>query len=87
MTKDGYKAGQLVGKAGLEKQYEGDLKGREGVQFVEVDAHNRIVPNGRAREDVTPLEGPHAADEHRSRSAGIHAHALRATRSKPAPSR
>lgn len=58
MAKDGYKAGQLIGKAGLEKQYEKDLRGREGVQFVEVDAHNRIVPNGRAREDVTPAEGP-----------------------------
>jgi len=58
MTKEGYKPGQLIGKAGLEKQYESELRGREGVQFVEVDAHNRIVPNGRAREDVTPLEGP-----------------------------
>lgn len=58
MAKEGYKPGQLVGKAGLEKQYEKELKGREGIQFVEVDAHNRIVPNGRAREDVTPAEGP-----------------------------
>jgi penicillin-binding protein 2 len=54
----GYKAGQLVGKSGLEKQYEAQLRGREGVQFVEVDARNRIVLNGRAREDVTPQEGP-----------------------------
>src|SRR6185312_12006199 len=52
------KPGQLVGKQGLEKQYEKELRGREGVQFVEVDARNRIVPNGRAREDVTPAEGP-----------------------------
>lgn len=58
MAKDGYKPGQLVGKAGLEKQYEKELRGREGIQFVEVDARNRIVPNGRAREDVTPAEGP-----------------------------
>jgi len=54
----GYKAGQLVGKGGLEKQYEQALRGREGLQFVEVDARNRIVPNGRAREDVTPQQGP-----------------------------
>jgi penicillin-binding protein 2 len=54
----GYKPGQLVGKTGLEKQYEAQLRGREGVQFVEVDARNRIVLNGRAREDVTPQEGP-----------------------------
>jgi penicillin-binding protein 2 len=54
----GYKPGQLVGKSGLEKQYEAQLHGREGIQFVEVDARNRIVLNGRAREDVTPQEGP-----------------------------
>jgi penicillin-binding protein 2 len=54
----GYKAGQLVGKGGLEKQYEQQLRGREGIQFVEVDARNRIVQNGRAREDVTPQQGP-----------------------------
>ena len=54
----GYKAGQLIGKQGLEKQYETVLRGREGVQFVEVDARNRIVPNARAREAVTPQEGP-----------------------------
>jgi len=58
MASSGYKAGQLVGKTGLEKQYEAQLRGREGVQFVEVDARNRIVLNGRAREDVTPQEGP-----------------------------
>jgi penicillin-binding protein 2 len=58
MAKLGYKPGQLVGKAGLEKQYEQELKGREGVQFVEVDARNRVVPNGRTREAVTPQEGP-----------------------------
>ena len=54
----GYKPGQLVGKQGLEKQYEQELRGREGVQFVEVDARNRIVSNGQARESITPEEGP-----------------------------
>jgi len=58
LSSAGYKAGQLVGKQGLEKQYEKELRGREGVQFVEVDARNRIVLNGRARQDVTPQEGP-----------------------------
>jgi len=54
----GYKAGQLIGKRGLEKQYEQELRGREGVQFVEVDAKNRIVSTGRARDAITPQEGP-----------------------------
>jgi len=54
----GYKPGQLIGRTGLEKQYEQQLRGQEGIQFVEVDARNRIVRNGRAREDVTSQEGP-----------------------------
>ena len=58
LSSAGYKAGQLVGKQGLEKQYEQALRGREGVQFVEVDARNRIVPNSRARDAITPQEGP-----------------------------
>jgi penicillin-binding protein 2 len=58
MAAQGYKPGQLVGKQGLEKEYEQQLRGREGAQFVEVDARNRIVTNGRTREDVTPQEGP-----------------------------
>ena len=54
----GYKPGQLIGQRGLEKQYEQELRGREGVQFVEVDARNRIVSTGRARDAITPEEGP-----------------------------
>src|SRR3954467_14312274 len=40
---EGYKPGQQIGKQGLEKQYEKQPRGREGVQFVEVDSKNRIV--------------------------------------------
>jgi penicillin-binding protein 2 len=58
MKQAGYEPGQLVGKQGLEKQYETQLRGREGIQFVEVDAHNRVVPNGRTRDAVTPAAGP-----------------------------
>lgn len=53
-----YKAGQQVGKDGIERQYESRLRGREGVRFVEVDARGRVVRE-RAREDVLP-EGPPA---------------------------
>lgn len=45
-----YKAGQQIGKAGLEKQYEPVLHGREGSRFVEVDARNRIVREEGAQE-------------------------------------
>lgn len=37
----GYNMGDLVGRAGLEKQYEEALRGRDGADFVEVDALGR----------------------------------------------
>ena len=48
-----YKAGQQVGKDGIERQYETRLRGREGVRFVEVDARGRVVRED-AREDLVP---------------------------------
>jgi penicillin-binding protein 2 len=54
-----YKAGQQVGKQGLEKQYEAVLRGREGSQFVEVDARGRVVTNqSAARPDLIPVGAP-----------------------------
>lgn len=50
----GYRAGQLVGKAGLERQYEGRLHGREGSRFVEVDARGRVVREAGARPALAP---------------------------------
>jgi len=38
-----YDAGALVGKTGVELQYEGLLQGRDGVRYLEVDAAGRIV--------------------------------------------
>jgi penicillin-binding protein 2 len=46
----GYKAGQIIGKQGLEKEYESVLHGREGSRFVEVDARGRIVREQGAQE-------------------------------------
>ncbi len=45
-----HRAGQLVGKGGLEKQYESVLHGREGSRFVEVDARGRVVREEGAQE-------------------------------------
>ena len=54
-----YKAGQQVGRQGLEKSYESQLRGREGSQFVEVDARGRVVAGqGVARPDLLPVAGP-----------------------------
>ncbi|MEQ1692389.1 MAG: penicillin-binding protein 2 [Gemmatimonas sp.] len=56
---DGYKAGQQVGKQGLEKQYEERLRGREGRRYVEVDARNRVVrDNGVRPEEVAEAPPP-----------------------------
>jgi penicillin-binding protein 2 len=54
-----YKPGQQIGKAGLEKQYEAQLRGRDGSRFVEVDARGRVVRQaGAARPDLLPEPGP-----------------------------
>lgn len=52
-----YKAGQQVGKDGIERQYEDRLVGREGARFVEVDARGRIVRED-ARPDLPPESPP-----------------------------
>lgn len=50
-----YKAGQQIGRQGLEKEYEAVLRGTEGSQFVEVDARGRIVRQTAARADLAPV--------------------------------
>jgi penicillin-binding protein 2 len=40
---EGYKSGFVIGKSGLEKQYETDLRGRDGSMRVEVDHVGRIM--------------------------------------------
>jgi penicillin-binding protein 2 len=53
-----YRAGQQVGKQGLERQYEQQLRGREGSRFVEVDARGRVVREAGARPDILPVGAP-----------------------------
>jgi penicillin-binding protein 2 len=52
-----YKAGQQIGKAGLEKQYESVLHGREGSRYVEVDARGRVVREQGAPERKPEIGG------------------------------
>lgn len=54
----GYRAGQQIGKGGLEREYEDRLRGREGTRFVEVDARGRVVREAGAREDILPEGAP-----------------------------
>jgi len=55
---EGYEPGRIVGKEGLERQYEEILQGEEGSRFVEVDAIGRIVGSfgGPAAKDPLPGE-------------------------------
>lgn len=39
----GYEQGRLIGQAGIEKEYELQLSGRDGARFVEVDARGRVA--------------------------------------------
>lgn len=54
---EGYRPGQQIGKAGIEKQYEEALRGREGHRFVEVDSRNRVVRDNGVRAEE-PAEAP-----------------------------
>ena len=42
-TDSRYEAGMVVGKIGIERQYEAMLQGRPGLRYVEFDANSRIV--------------------------------------------
>jgi len=59
----GYGQGLLVGKTGIELQYERDLQGREGNRMLEVDAVGRIVgsPSGILDRETVPGEDLHLA--------------------------
>ena len=39
----GYRQGQHIGKTGIERQYEADLGGTMGAQYVEVDSRGRVL--------------------------------------------
>ncbi len=53
-----YKPGQTIGKGGLEKQYETQLRGQEGQRFDEVDARGRPVRGMGPRPDKDPKGAP-----------------------------
>jgi penicillin-binding protein 2 len=53
-----YRPGQQIGRAGLERQYEAVILGKDGSRFVEVDARGRVVRQAGARPDRIPEAGP-----------------------------
>ena len=52
-----YVRGQIIGKAGLERQYEDVVGGRPGVDYVEVDAAGKIVNSYLPHTNVPPVTG------------------------------
>lgn len=55
---EGYKPGQVIGKGGLEKQYEKLLRGQEGERYDLVDARGRPVRGAGERPDKNPIGAP-----------------------------
>ncbi len=49
--------GAIVGKEGLEREYEDSLTGEDGVRFVEVDALGRVVREEGAAASLAPVPG------------------------------
>jgi penicillin-binding protein 2 len=49
--------GSIVGKAGLERQYDDTLRGSEGVRYIEVNARGRLVREGAASTGLAPTPG------------------------------
>jgi penicillin-binding protein 2 len=56
---EGYRAGQHIGKTGIERQYERALGGQMGAQYVEVDARGRVL--GRFAPQIN--DPPKAGDD------------------------
>ncbi len=53
----GYEAGRVVGKKGIERQYESTLAGVPGVRYVEVNARGSIVSEFGPRPSVAAVPG------------------------------
>jgi len=53
----GYRAGDFVGRTGIEKVYEPDLRGTDGERFLEVDAVGRVIGPFSGRDPVPPITG------------------------------
>src|SRR5256714_5532233 len=53
----GVRLGGIVGKDGLERQYDDSLRGADGVRFVEVSALGRVVREAGAASTLAPVAG------------------------------
>jgi len=67
----GYRAGDFLGRTGIERVYETDLRGRDGERYLEVDAVGRVVGTFGGRDPVPPQTGNtlHLFLDHRLQAA------------------
>jgi penicillin-binding protein 2 len=54
---EGYSIGDVIGKEGIEKQYEESLKGQNGFKYLEVTAAGRILGEFPGRSRLNPIRG------------------------------
>ena len=53
-----YKQGELIGRTGVEKQYENELRGLKGVKYIQTDRFNRVIgPYKDGAYDTLPEPG------------------------------
>lgn len=53
----GAQSGEIVGKQGLELEYDSLLRGRRGIRFVEVDAKQRMIRDAPTTVSLAPVPG------------------------------
>lgn len=52
-----YATGEIIGKKGLERYYNQQLKGRDGVSYLEVTARGRVLGKYADRAEIPPVKG------------------------------
>jgi penicillin-binding protein 2 len=57
ITNPEYEQGEMIGKSGLEKRYEKELRGTKGSQFLLVDASGRELRDYDSYQDISPIHG------------------------------
>ncbi|UCD64200.1 MAG: penicillin-binding protein 2 [Candidatus Zixiibacteriota bacterium] len=57
LSRPAYRLGSIIGKKGLEKQYDRPLRGREGTAYIEVSAAGQILGEYKERQPVPATPG------------------------------
>ncbi|MEZ5065700.1 MAG: penicillin-binding protein 2 [bacterium] len=57
LSEAGYRAGDFLGRTGLERKYESRLRGKDGERYLEVDVRGRSVGEFSGRSPVPPVPG------------------------------